>query len=162
MVKKSMRIKKKYNRKSKKGGFFFSKKALPEICNMTNVDDLKTSAELNTRYENCCPKNFLGFKNRSPLCTNIGNKLKEFSNSESSNVSDSVQSSLGLSADISQTPLNNQSQDITTPIATTNSITPTTKPWYQFWGGKKHRRLSNKKSKYSKKGKKSKTRRYKK
>jgi len=143
MVKKTKNIRKKHNKRNKKGGFLFSKKALPEICVMTNLDDLKTSAELNTRYETCCPKNFLGFKNRSPLCTNLENKIKEIEKSEVE-----VQSSLGLNADISQTPLVSQDQNISTPMA------PVTKPWYQFWGGKKHKRTTrNKKTKHSKKRK---------
>lgn len=147
MVKKSMHIKKKHHKnskKNKKGGFLFSKSTLPEICNVTNVDDLKTSAELNTRYQTCCPKTFLGFKNKSPLCTNIQNKLDEFAKGEYSSFSDSNQLS-SVSSNVSEVPVVSPESSQQLPIAPTSAPT---KPWYQFWGGKKYRH--NKKSKHHK------------
>lgn len=130
-----MRSKRIINRKSKKGGFLFSKQVLPEICENTNLDELNTSTDLHQKYQTCCPKNFLGFKNRSTLCRNIDNKFQQVIKQENDT------NDFEDESEIPQPQL---------PAY----VTPPSKPWYKFWGGKK--------SKHNKsKGKKNKTRKHK-
>lgn len=134
MVKKTMRMKKRLHKKSKKGGFLFTKKVLPEICNITNLDELTTSSDLHARYQSCCPKNFLGFKNRSPLCRNIDNKFQQVLKQENEALGD-------------------YDDDDTIPQPELPGYAnPTPKPWYKFWGGRKtkHRKTKNRKHKSQK------------
>ena len=37
-------------------------------CSNMNVDSIKNMEELHSRYQKCCPKNMLGYKNSSPIC----------------------------------------------------------------------------------------------
>jgi len=37
-------------------------------CSNMNVDVIKDIKELHTRYQKCCPKTMLGYKNTSPIC----------------------------------------------------------------------------------------------
>jgi hypothetical protein len=53
-------------------------------CSKMDVDMIKDMKELHTRYQKCCPKNMLGFKNSSPICkkmeTNFNQLWKEENN----------------------------------------------------------------------------------
>lgn len=135
MVKKTMRMKKRLHKKSKKGGFLFTKKVLPEVCNITNLDELTNSTDLHARYQSCCPKNFLGFKNRSTLCRNIDNKFQQVLKEENNAMDDDTEM---LEVPQPQLP---------------SYATPPKKSWYQFWGGRKtkHRKSKNRKNKSHKK-----------
>lgn len=141
MAKKTMRMKKRLHKKSKRGGFFFTKKVVPEICNVTNLNDLNTSVDLHARYQSCCPKNFLGFKNRSILCRNIDNKFQQVLKDENAALG-GEEDEEGLVSNVPQPQL---------PAY----ATPPQKKWYQFWGGKKtkHNRLKNRKNKSHKRRK---------
>ena len=139
MVKKTMR-QKKINKKTKKGGFLFSKKVVPEICTNTNLDELNTSVDLHARYQACCPKNFLGFKNSSPLCKNLDTKFQQVIKEENS-------------------PRDSEEEDTDVPPPVLPPyMSPKPKPWYKFWGGKKTRKNRGK----SRKGKTNKMRKHKK
>jgi hypothetical protein len=133
MAKKTMRTKKRLHKKSKRGGFFFTKKVMPEICNITNLDSLNTSTDLHARYQTCCPKNFLGFKNRSTFCRNIDNKFQQVLKDENAALGGEEEM---LNSDLPQPQL---------PAY----VNPPQKPWYKFWGGRKtkYNRLKNKKNK---------------
>jgi len=37
-------------------------------CSNMNVDAIKNMEELHSRYQKCCPKTILGYKNSSPIC----------------------------------------------------------------------------------------------
>jgi hypothetical protein len=133
MAKKTMRSKKRVNKKSKRGGFFFTKKVLPEVCSNTNLDDLNTSTELHQKYQACCPKNFLGFKNRSTMCRNIDNKFQQVIKQEN---------------DAGDYDGDDEVPQPQLPAY----VNPQPKPWYKFWGGKKskHNKSKSKKNKTKK------------
>lgn len=122
-------MKKRLHKKSKKGGFLFTKKVLPEICNITNLDELTTSSDLHARYQSCCPKNFLGFKNRSPLCRNIDNKFQQVLKQENDSLDDY-----------------NEDEIVPEPVLPAYA-NPKPKPWYQFWGGRKTKQHKSKNKK---------------
>ncbi len=139
MAVKSMRSKKRIHKKSKKGGFLFTKKVVPEICSTINIDELNTSSDLHAKYQSCCPKNFLGFKNRSPLCKNLDNKFQQVIKEENESVG-----RVSMMEDEGPLPQ---------PILP-SYVTPPSKKWYEFWkGGKKtkHRNSKGKKSKKTRK-----------
>ena len=76
------------NKKTMKGGFFnlFGKKPTPisADCEPNSLNKHKTSTEMHQNYQKCCPKNWLGMKNRSSYCktldVNFQNKMKEENN----------------------------------------------------------------------------------
>ena len=76
------------NKKTMKGGFFnlFGKKSTPISveCDPNSLNKHKTSTEMHQNYQKCCPKNWLGLKNRSSYCKtldiNFQNKMKEENN----------------------------------------------------------------------------------
>ena len=37
-------------------------------CSNMNVDAIQNMEELHSRYQKCCPKTMLGYKNSSPIC----------------------------------------------------------------------------------------------
>ena len=73
--------------KSRKGGFFglFKDKHNTE-CNPNDLVNLKSSSDLHTNYEQCCPKTWYGRKNNSPYCKqvelNFKSKVEEENNAK--------------------------------------------------------------------------------
>ena len=78
-------LKRKYTRRYKKKGgvlnpfsgpssYGFANK--PDCSNM-NIDIIKDMKELHSRYQKCCPKNILGFKNSSAICKKMENNFKK-------------------------------------------------------------------------------------
>ena len=66
------------SRKNKRGGGFFdfftgsSSKVVPSECDPNNLSQLKTSEQLRSNYQTCCPKTFFGMKkNSSPYCKQV-------------------------------------------------------------------------------------------
>jgi hypothetical protein len=52
-------------------------------CSKMDVDSIKNIKELHTRYQKCCPKTMLGYKNSSPICKKMNdnfNKLWKIEN----------------------------------------------------------------------------------
>lgn len=37
-------------------------------CSKMDVDSIKNMEQLHSRYQKCCPKTMLGYKNSSPIC----------------------------------------------------------------------------------------------
>ena len=46
-------------------------------CSNMNVDVIKDMSELHRRYQKCCPKNILGFKNSSVICKKMDTNFKK-------------------------------------------------------------------------------------
>ena len=119
----------KKTRKYKKGGGWFSNSSsvTPEQCNPNELTQLTTSNEMHEKYQKCCPKSFMGYKNSSPYCKQLDlNFQSAISNENNANEYKGVE----------QTEIDN----------VPNSKR---KPWYKFWGGKKskkHRKNKHKKS----------------
>jgi hypothetical protein len=46
---------------------------IPEsaVCDYSNITELTTPEEMHKKYQSCCPKSRLGFKNTSPYCKQI-------------------------------------------------------------------------------------------
>jgi hypothetical protein len=137
------------NKKTLRGGFFFSKKVIPnEVCDITKVTDSSSSNELHQRYQTCCPKTFFGYKNSSPLCKTIDTKFQQAldrENMENTGVAgDESMSEEEVSLLQNQPVPQPQLPKIVTDVYAK-------KPWYQFWGGKtKRNKRITKKNKKSK------------
>ena len=140
-----MRKNRHQSRRNKKGGFFSKKTVVPsEECDVNNLStltkmpdvngqngELKSpddrmedlddmTASLQTNYKKCCPKGFMGRKNKSPYCNQLDTTFKSI-NQHKNDIS-------GYHGD--ETNVEN--------IKETMNVPPK-KPRYKFWGGKKSR-----------------------
>ena len=70
--------KRRVTRRNKRGGITnpflkpssFSFTNTPD-CSKMDIDSIKNMKELHTRYQKCCPKTILGYKNSSPICNKM-------------------------------------------------------------------------------------------
>ena len=46
-------------------------------CSKMDVDVIKNMKELHSRYQKCCPKTLLGYKNSSPICKKMENNFNQ-------------------------------------------------------------------------------------
>jgi hypothetical protein len=148
------------SKKSRKGGFFStSRKTLPE-CDINNLSMLSKQTndgqdpliKMQTNYQQCCPKDFMGRKNSSPYCKQLDANFKALSNYQRD-----IDGYYGDETDVSKikkimnepanAPISSQpisSQPISSQPMLSQPMTAK-KPWYKFWGGKKHRRTRHRK-----------------
>lgn len=135
------------SRKSRNGGFFSqTKKTLPE-CNINNLSSLSKDTgdgqnpliKMRNNYQSCCPKNFMGKKNTSPYCKQLDANFKALSNYQRD-----IEGYYGEETNVAKIKEEMNSPTIAPlPAPTTVPIPAPTyekKPWYKFWGGKKHRK----------------------
>ena len=142
---KKMRKNRHKSRRNRKGGFFRKSSVVPSAeCDVNNLStltkmpdvndqngDLKSADErmddlddmtrrLQTNYQKCCPKGFMGRKNKSPYCNQLDTTFKSI-NQHKNDIA-------GYHGD--ETNVENIKE-------TMNS--PPKKKWYKSWGGKKTR-----------------------
>lgn len=65
-----MTYKKNTRKRNKKGGWFWSKKIIPDDCNPSNLSSLKTTEDMHANYQKCCPRGIFR-KNSSPYCKHL-------------------------------------------------------------------------------------------
>ena len=73
------------NGRNKKGGFWwlFNKnkqqnynRIMPNDCDPNQLTQLRTTQELHSQYQKCCPKSWYGSKNSSPYCRQIDSNFQ--------------------------------------------------------------------------------------
>lgn len=161
----------KYSRKNRKGGFFFSKpkvvssvecdvNTLPTLTKMPDVNDtsgqLKPLDErisdldnmtynLRENYNKCCPKGFMGSKNTSPYCKQLDTTFKSIQQHKHD-----ISGYYGDETDVAKIK-----QVMNAPmVAPGGQYEEPKKAWYKFWGGKKtrkHRKHSHQKRSHRRK-----------
>ena len=117
--------------KTKKGGFFSSNKYVAPSgeCDPNNLTSIQGSKALHENYQKCCPKGFMGTKNRSPYCKQLDLNFQAARKAEN----DANEYHGFEPTEVYQMK---QQEAVTNP--------PAKKPWYKFWGGKtrRHRKCS--------------------
>ena len=120
--------------------------------------------KMKQNYQRCCPNDYIGRKNSSPYCKQLNLNFKSMSNyqrdiegyyGEETNVSKIKEKMSGPINSVKQTVVSKPTIPYK-PTVVSNPIIPSkpieqnaTKPWYQFWGGKK--RTSRRKNRTCKK-----------
>jgi hypothetical protein len=134
------------NFKRKRGGGLFSNSKVissPD-CDVNNLSSLSKDigdgreplTKMRENYQKCCPKDFMGRKNTSPYCKQLNINFDAQSNYQK-NIA-------GYYGD--ETDVGKIKKVMNEPMVYS---TPSQKPWYKFWGGKRtrrHRKKSYKKT----------------
>jgi hypothetical protein len=133
MKSKRTQHKKKF-RTTKRGGWGFNRKVMPgAVCDPNQLPMIQGSSALHQKYQECCPKSFLGLKNSSPYCKQIDLNFKAALNQENGT---------GYSGFSPEEAYNMQNTAGNQPYAQLSNrdmqlTMAQTKPWYKIWGGKK-------------------------
>ena len=154
--------KNKIRSKTRKGGFFSgstaSVKLYPGQCDINQLTQLKTSTEMQSNYQMCCPKGMFGAKNTSPYCKQLDlnfqsaltgeNNPNEVynmrqNNSRYNNNNNYMTTYQGPKPqyDSDVNPTVNQLSTYDSDLGSAQKK----KAWYKFWGGKKSKKRHNKK-----------------
>ena len=126
----------KRNKKSKKtikgGAFWSSNKVAPNPypgqCDINQIDTLTDTNDMKRNYQTCCPKGFFG-KNSSAYCKQLDAKYQTSMTNENNMVRQ-----YKYETPAAQLPQHQY-----------DTAAALKKPWYKFWGGKKSKKIRNKK-----------------
>ena len=140
------------HRKTRGGGIFSSTNAVkpyPGECDVNRLTILKTSNDMHTNYQKCCPKSMFGTKNSSPYCKQLDLNFQSAMAGEN-NDNEYHGYNPNEIYNMRQNPPTVPAAQL--PQQQYNVAAAQKKPWYKFWGGRKSRRnRSNRKRKYSRK-----------
>jgi hypothetical protein len=157
-----MNSRKNRNLKKKRGGGLFSNSKVVSSteCDINNLSTISKDMgdgqdpliKMRTNYQKCCPKDFMGRKNSSPYCKQLNMNFNAQSNYQRD-----IAGYYGDETDVSKIkqimndPMVYSSSSTYDPM---DYSTPSQKPWYKFWAGKRtkrHRKRSHKRHTYKRK-----------